>query len=289
MTPAQQQYRNRGSKFDYSSKEYRAWSLIQQRCSNSNNPSYKYYGARGIKMALSWQGHGGFKKFITDLGMAPSPQHSLDRIDSNKNYTKNNCRWATASEQSSNCRRRLIRYNGTARSLMEWARKLNMNYHVLYARLYAYGMSFKTAISKPCKPYRAEPKQTKEYATWAKIKQRCGNKNDGAFALYGGRGIKMHVRWTKSFAAFFADVGPAPSPLHTLDRIDVRKGYVPGNCRWATRKEQASNRRDTVRLEHGGRKLCLMDWSRELKINITTLRFQLKRKTLSEIVTGVCK
>lgn len=80
------------------------------------------------------------------------------------------------------------------------------------------------------------------YSTWSSMIQRCTNPNRDNFHLYGGRGITVCLRW-RTFAMFLYDMGEKPSPQHTLDRINPEGNYEPGNCRWATTKEQA----DTMR------------------------------------------
>lgn len=84
------------------SSEYKSWYHMKERCGNENNKDYKHYGERGIKVCDDWE-HS-FENFLRDMGKKPSPKHSLDRIDVNGNYCKENCRWATVRIQTINIR-----------------------------------------------------------------------------------------------------------------------------------------------------------------------------------------
>ncbi len=87
------------------------------------------------------------------------------------------------------------------------------------------------------------------YNIYNGMKARCYNKNSKCFDHYGGRGIKICDSWLNSIENFIKDVGERPSPLHSIDRIDVNGDYCKENCRWATQKEQVKNRRTMSSLQ----------------------------------------
>lgn len=117
------------------STEYATWSGIRQRCLNPKNDNFHNYGGRGIKMCDRWRDS--FSDFLLDMGAKPSPRHSIERIDNNGDYCKENCRWATHPEQCRNKRiNRFIEYNGVRYILSDLAKLLGIKRRTLAGRVY---------------------------------------------------------------------------------------------------------------------------------------------------------
>ncbi len=119
-----------------------------------------------------------------------------------------------------------------------------------------------------------------EYNSWHGMIRRCTNPRDAAFSRYGGRGIVVCNPWLNSYKTFLHDMGRKPSGDLSIERIDNDLGYEPGNCRWATAKEQANNcrvRRDARLLELRGEVRRLFEWARLFEIHPTTLRGRISR------------
>lgn len=114
--------------------EYNTWQGIKSRCNNKNNP---WYGGKGIKVCDKWVNS--FENFLEDMGLRPSDKHSIDRIDSNKDYSPENCKWSTDLEQNNN-RRSNVKILNTETdeiysSITEAARAINMKSNTLTSKL----------------------------------------------------------------------------------------------------------------------------------------------------------
>ncbi len=113
--------------------EQRAWVAMKQRCKNPKNPQYKHYGARGISVCYSWDRS--FENFIRDMGSRPNGT-SLDRIDNNAGYTKENCKWSSIDDQLSNRRiTRKIHFNGELIAVSKVAKQLGISRKMITDRL----------------------------------------------------------------------------------------------------------------------------------------------------------
>jgi AraC-like DNA-binding protein len=116
---------------------------------------------------------------------------------------------------------------------------------------------------------------TRTYFAWRAMKQRCHNPKSAQYSWYGGRGIKVCDRWRYDFLTFLADMGIAPSKRHTLDRYpNVNGDYEPGNCRWATMKQQQECKRprNSERLlTHDGKTLSVTNWAKEVGLSRSTI------------------
>lgn len=117
---------------------------------------------------------------------------------------------------------------------------------------------------------------TAEHNIWCGMRKRCNNPHDRLYPYYGGRGIRVCERWS-DFATFLADMGPRPSPVHSVERRDNGHGYEPGNCYWATRIEQMRNRRGNLYVTYRGETLCVAAWAERLGIDHNTIRRRIKR------------
>ncbi|RLB06914.1 MAG: hypothetical protein DRG27_06945 [Deltaproteobacteria bacterium] len=126
------------------SSTYRSWASMKDRTTNPKNDRYNSYGGRGITICKRWLK---FENFYKDMGKRPKGM-TLDRIDNDKGYYKENCRWATRSEQQNNRRtNHLIVYNGKEKTVAQWAKEMNIKFCVLLTRIKR-GWSIERALTK---------------------------------------------------------------------------------------------------------------------------------------------
>lgn len=127
------------------SSEIVSYRNMHARCYNHKNEDYPNYGGRGIVVCDRWKES--FSNFLEDMGRKPSKEHSLDRIDVNGNYCKENCRWATILEQGRNKRRvRKIKFDGKEKTIAEWGQDLNLERGTLYSRIKKGKLSLEEAL-----------------------------------------------------------------------------------------------------------------------------------------------
>lgn len=118
------------------------------------------------------------------------------------------------------------------------------------------------------------------YSSWNSMMGRCYNESHTHFNFYGAAGVSVCSEW-QSFEGFFADMGDRPEGC-TIDRIDNNLGYQRGNCRWATKKEQANNRRNSKPIECFGLSMNVRDWSKATGIPWQTIDGRLRRGWTAE-------
>lgn len=126
-------------------------------------------------------------------------------------------------------------------------------------------------VNRLARPNLHGESHSHEYKTWAGMKGRCLNPNNPKYPRYGGRGIKVCKRWADSFENFLEDMGPKPSPIHSIDRINNDGNYEPKNCHWATVSTQTRNRRTTRYVKIDGVSLCIRDWEARLGLRLGTI------------------
>lgn len=127
---------------------YQMWRSMLYRCENPKHTAYKSYGQRGICVCEEWHDFLVFKKWVEET--KPSGKVTLDRIDNNKGYTPDNCKWSSPKEQAHNRRSNLLfEYQEKTHDLQQWSEILGFNYKTVHNRIYKLGWDFEKAISTP--------------------------------------------------------------------------------------------------------------------------------------------
>lgn len=107
------------------------------------------------------------------------------------------------------------------------------------------------------------------------MKDRCYNPRSQRYDRYGARGIRVCERWRRSFVKFYEDLGPRPSPAHSLERLDNDGNYEPSNVMWALRDRQNNNKSTSRFIEFRGERLTLTQWANRLGIGTKTIEHRI--------------
>lgn len=282
---------------------YKIYVSMKTKCFNPNNRSYKNFGGKGITVCLDWlnkeringcsKGWKAFEEWALSNGY--KNDLSLDRIDINKGYSPENCRWVSLKTQVSNIRYvKFITYRGRTQTLSKWCEELNLSYKTVLKRLNSYKWSVERALSESTdiRAPRLRPKQIPSDLTkrlikiYSDMKARCYKCNRKDYKWYGGKGITVCDEWLDNEVVYYpyrkgliAFCNWALSNGYkdnlTIDRIDSTKGYSPENCRWITISEQQSNKSSNNWLTYKGKSQTLQQWSKELNMYHGTIRHRL--------------
>lgn len=114
--------------------------------------------------------------------------------------------------------------------------------------------------------------KTRMHRIWCNMLSRCLNPSNPQYKSYGGRGIDVDPRWAASYETFRDEMGPPPTPRHSVGRVDNDRGYWPSNTRWETPAQQSRNTRRNIRLVHNGVEMVLFDWVKVTGVSWDTLR-----------------
>ena len=173
----------------------------------------------------------------------------------------------TSKHPKSSCKRWLCRCEcGKEKPMLEWQLKQQK---VKSCGCSRYGKA----------TLRHGMRNTPEYRAWVAMKVRCSNNHPN----YGARGIVVCEKWSQSFEAFYADMGPRPSLKHSLDRKDVNGNYEPNNTIWSTPTEQGRNQRRNRLITANGETFCLAEWAERTGIKRKTIESRLRRGMQPEI------
>lgn len=234
---------------------YKTWQAIKDRCYNEKNQFYKKYGEKGIRMSNEWKES--FENFYKDMGDKPSSRHSIDRIDNNGNYCKENCRWASIKEQNLNKTNTMkLLFNREIKTLYEWAKFIGIKPYTLYKRIYNQKWSVEEALTRDL-----QDGERKKRVINIKHKANYTLRN----AVKSGKIIK-------------------PNKCEIIDCNETKiyghhhLGYNKENwlnVQWLCSKHHKGERE--VYLEHKGEKKTISDWARQFNLNKKTILWRLNK------------
>jgi hypothetical protein len=212
-------------------KENSIWRSMKDRCCNSNNKTFSYYGGRGIYVCERWRNS--FENFFEDMGYCPEGL-TLDRIDNDGPYSPDNCRWATLQEQGRNRRdNHWIEYNGESHTLVRWSEILNLSYSLLISRLNKHKWSVKRAFETPYIPSHRRNEKALNFITYC-------NKTQTLSEWARELNVSPTCLWNRLYRK--------KMPIEEALSLSSREGV-------------------SVFLTYKGKTQTLSEWSREIGIN----------------------
>lgn len=226
---------------------------MMRRCYNEKSVMYKNYGAIGITVCEEWHEREKFYQWCKENNYEKGMR--IDRIDSTKGYSPDNCFLGYKNTIIRNSKSQKTK--ATAKERMEMKEK--------------YGIIGKI-VNDPL------------YGIYISMRTRCENQNHKHYKHYGGRGIKICEEWLGKYGFFsfrkWANENGRKEGL-TLDRIDVNGNYEPSNCRWVTMQEQMNNRRNSVKIYISGVEYTVKQASEILDVSVEKL-YSLNRQGKNE-------
>lgn len=247
---------------DYTHPLFPTWQAMISRCHNANDKSFPNYGGRGVFVCESWRSS--FSNFLSDMGEKPDPDLTIERVDVNASYSKDNCKWATRLEQANNKRNNyIIAADGKTQSLSDWARERDILPHTIRARIEDHGWTTRQALGFDPAPIR----EAKPYGPRDADKITYTN-----MQTYKGRTQSL-TQWAREVGMSHATLSKRLSSGMTIDQaletpFEVSKG---------TLGKQNNERADAARYEHNGQSMTLLAWSRVTGISKSTLKKRVAR------------
>lgn len=279
---------------------YTIWQGIKNRCTKPTDHNWKYYGGRGITICDEWKDD--FVPFYEwAISAGYTDRTTIDRIDNNKGYSPDNCRWTTPVVQGSNKRNNhRVTYQGETKTVMEWVRTLGISKTTLLRRLQQHNGDMEAALVEPYRVHESKIGQvqrgpiekvkgmyggkdrhgmcgTKLYRIWNGLKDHCVHEKSTSFPKFGGVGIKLCEDWMgfEGFLAWAQSVGYIEG--QTLCRSDVDGNFEPDNCFFGDKSDRYHSMRTCHYLEYKGQRHNINDWARIFGVPKSTLQGRLKR------------
>lgn len=135
----------------YGTPEYRSWASMLSRCTNQNVERYSRYGGRGITVCDRWKS---FENFLADMGNRPTSKHSINRIDNDGNYEKENCEWSI-DQQSNTSRSVRLAVNGITKTLAQWSKQSGIKEATIRRRIKVLKWSVESSVTTPARAWRS--------------------------------------------------------------------------------------------------------------------------------------